>query len=330
MNRISEKNTQWFFILLILFWLTLVVWASGLFTFVSPQFSEYTLKIISDSSNIEPVLSMIGTMLSTVLAIFFSISILVVQHAASRYTASILKWYRNDLRTWFVFSFYSVGLGLTIVAIYSQTNLYLVNITVITFAFSFLFLSTQFLHIVDIIDPRSIIKKAKQQSLIDIGKLPKRLETMVRKKRAGQKQDLTESPVFKEFLFEKDTGMLDFSKNKILQINDVILKACTRGELETAVEGLVALSEVAKKYIGVRSEYSFTNDYFMQYIYAQILSDTEIAFDNKNVELLNHIINTFAGIGLATTEIKGVFFRWATHTDGFDDGACSRYRKQSL
>lgn len=91
-----EGLGEHYFSLLILCWLTCFIWSSSFLAQLFPNLEGYILRVIFDASNVQSLLSMMGGVLATILAIFFSISIIVVQHAGSSYTASILAGYKSD------------------------------------------------------------------------------------------------------------------------------------------------------------------------------------------------------------------------------------------
>jgi len=246
--------------------------------------------------------------LGAILAIFFSISIIVVQHAASNYTASIIEGYKTDQKTWFVFFFYLISIALTVVSLQNKANHYLINLTVVTFAFSFLFLASQFLHIIDLINPTMIIENAKKQSLEEIEKIAPNLESILKKKKPMNdfERQLLKTQSYRSFVFHYDKTLLAPIKHKALQISDVIQKASLRKELETTVMGFNALSEIVRGYVDVRKDDIIPRDNFIQYIYEQLLTIFEIAIDNKDTSLMIETIKAFEEVGCSTTDITSI------------------------
>ena len=307
-RKIGGILRQHYFMLFLVALSLFFLWSS--LSLLSPNLENYTLKIISPSSDSVSLFSTMGAILATILGIFFSISIIVVQYAASNYTPSILEVYKRDYRTWFVFFYYLVNLAMTIFSLQYPTNVYLTNITVLIFFFSFLFLASQFVHIINLIDPRDIIKKAKQQGLKDMKLIPSRLESILEEERerarSSFEKSVAKSPIYSQFVFHREKNLVAISKKKVLQISDVILKASNRRELETCVVGLKALSEIVASYVTIRKDDSTTSDDFLQYVYGQLLAIFEIALDNKDTSLLIEIITAFEEIGSSTTDIKSI------------------------
>ena len=122
-----------------------------------------------------------GGIIATILAISFSIAILVIQHAASSYTASILEMYKRDYWTFAFFCYYVGGLVLTIVTLQFPTDVYLANMALITFLYSFSVLLLHFIHLIDLIDPRKIIEKAEKKCIEYITDIPSQIQSIMKK-----------------------------------------------------------------------------------------------------------------------------------------------------
>ncbi len=252
----------------------------------------YILKIVSDISNIQILLPAISAILATILAISFSISIVVVQNAASGYTPSILEMYKKDFRTLFFFFYYFVSLIFTVIAL-QLWDLYLVNMTIVMFFFSFLFLLLQFVHIIGLIDPRKIIEKAKKASIKSIKHIPSQIQSIIQHEKTSNKleKQITRTPMYAHFLLHNNLMLLALSKQKVLQISDVIMKSSSRREIETSIEGFNALGEIAKHYVNIRKDDPAIEDAFLQYIYDELLTIFSIALDNKDIALMQEVID---------------------------------------
>jgi len=249
-----------------------------------------------------------AAIVATILGIFFSISIIVVQHAASNYTPSILQVYKTDFRTWFVFSYYLAFLIFIIVPLQYPSNNYLATISIISFIFSFFFLASQFVHIINMIDPRYIIKKSKEQCLKELNSVPNRVRSIIYEKKPRNKieEELRKNAFYSHFIFHNTEELLVRSKKCVLQISDVILKASQRQEMETCIVGVKALSEIVTAYITIRKDDPTQEDKFLQNISIQLSAIFEIASENKDVPLMREIITTFEEIGCSTTRIKSI------------------------
>jgi len=265
----------------------------------------FTLRIVSSTSQAESFISMMSASLATITAILFSISILVIQHAASNYTASILEDYKKDLRTWFVyFFFFSLIFGSFILL--TEVNISSLNMGFVMLILSFAFLGSQFVHTVDMINPKKVIERAKDQSIRDIHATPSRAYSIVKKTKPRNEVEriMIQSPIYPQFVLHNDQTLLMRSRQKILQITDIVLKSSVRREIETCTAGFVALSEIARSYVSIRKEDTTQEDRFLQDIYDKLLSIPKIALDNQDLSLLQEIIKAFEKVGCSTAEIK--------------------------
>jgi hypothetical protein len=309
-GRLKRHHFSILFVLLSVF----LVWST--LSLISANLDIYTLKIVTHALD-NSVFSMIGTVLATILGIFFSISIIVVQHAASNYTPSILEIYKKDGKTWFFLVYYLVSLIITIVSLQYPQIFYLTNIMIILFIFSFLFLASQFVHIFNLIDPRELIEKTKRDSIDDIKDLPHKLKSVLKK--AKPKNKLEEkhfkSPLYEHFVFHNEKDLTTSIKTGVLQISDMVMKASKRGELETCTVGLKALSQMVDSYVAIRRDDPTPEDGFIQYVSNQIMGIFEVALENKDTLLLREAILAFEEIGCFTTDIKSIsIFDGPNHT----------------
>ena len=295
------------------FWLSLLLfsifflWCSNLLTLINPSLGKFILRIISNSSGIDTLLTTISAVLGTILAISFSISIVVIQNAASSYTASILEIYKKDFRTLFFFFYYFLSLMFAIIAL-QTLDLYIVNMTLVMFFFSFLFLLMHFYHIVNLIDPRTIIEKAKNKALKNINQIPSKIQRRIEHEKTTSEfeKQILEGPMYSHFLLHNDLTLLALSKQKVLQISDVILKASSRREIETSIKGFESLTEIALNYVNIRKDDPTSEDSFLVYIYNELLSISRVGFENKDISLMQEVIKTFEKIGCYTADIKSM------------------------
>jgi len=76
-----------------------------------------------------------------------------------------------------------------------------------------------------------------------------------------------ETPLYKQYLFHNEKELFKYSKQKILQIFDIIIKSNNKREIETSINGLRALSEISTNYVNIRKEDVTQKDEFLDYIY---------------------------------------------------------------
>jgi hypothetical protein len=259
--------------------------------------------------------SLIDTMLAslaTVIAIYFSISILAVQYAASNYTPSILEYYKRDVSSWITYLFLFVPLCISaymssqkasILLLNSGHSISLLDFSTVMLISSFPILALQFVHIFDLVNPKAIITIAEQQCVHDIRKVPSRLNVIIRHARPM----LAQLPFFGDFTFHQEQQrMLTTANNKILHIADIVYKSALKRETETYAFGLSALSEIAETYVSVRKDFWTPNDSFLERIYATLIDMSKAAFDNEDLSLLGEIVRGLERVGIAAIGIRAV------------------------
>jgi hypothetical protein len=251
-------------------------------------------------------LSSIAEILATVLAISFSIAIIVIQHAASSYTASILETYKRDVLTLVFFLYYVFSLVLTILAMQFSPDLNLANMALTTFLFSFPLLLLQFIHIIDLVDPRKIIEKAEKKCIAHIDSIPSKIQSMIKSKKPTNEIDkfLVKTPLYRQFIFQSEYTLQEPIRKQVLLINDIINKAISRREIETSIIGFNALSKIVKSYVAIRKEDIVSDDRFIEYVYNQLVSVFTIGLDNKDTALMQEILHAIEDIGRTTTNLK--------------------------
>ena len=304
--RIWTRVGKYYLWLSLLLFVILFLFASNLLSVLTPGLDRFALRVVSSTSDIGTLISAMSAILATILAISFSISIVVIQNAASNYTASILDMYKKDRGTLLFFFYYVFSLIFCVVALECQ-DLYVINMAIVLFFFAFLFLFFQFLHIIDLIDPRNIIHKAKKESVKSIKNIPSRIKsTMEQDKNDESTKKMASSEMYPHFLLHYDKSLLSLSKHKVLQISDVILKASSRREIETSIKGFEALADITACYVEIRKDDPTVEDSFLQYIYDELLSIFQVGIDNKDIALMQEAIRTFENIGCSTLNIQSI------------------------
>ena len=292
--------------LVISLYILCLFWSSSLLSAINPSLDVYTLRLIWNATSVQTILSSIGAILATILAISFSIAIIVIQHAASNYTASIIESYKRDGFTALFFSYYVGALILSIMALQFPNDLYIVNITLVTFIFSFFILGLHFIHIINLIDPRNIIERAEKHCIKYIKSIPSQVKSIIKKKKPSTtyERSIVNTPLYRQFVFDNDSTLQEPIKKHVLLINDVINKAVSRREIETSIKGFQAITKITKNYIILRKDDFTAEDKFLEYINAQLLSAFSLGLDNKDTALMQEVLHAFLEIGRLTTELQ--------------------------
>ena len=300
------------------FWIVVIVslavalYSSGIFNLKLDKLAGLT--IIGTAFTGESLIDTILASLATIIAIYFSISILAVQNAASNYTASILEYYKEDRKSWVTYLYLVTGLCLcgfmlnqeeSSVMLSSGQSISLLNVVTVLLITSFFVLALQFLHICDLVSPRTLISNARIVSLRDIKNTPSRVSVIQKKTKMTGFEKLAPTKFFKEFVFhQNEATVLKITHEKLLQIIDIVNKCAMKRETETYLTGLSAIAEIADSYVSIRETDPTSDDKFLQEIYEKLIGVSRIAFDNNDTPLLQEIMRTFGRVGISTTKIK--------------------------
>lgn len=292
-----------------LFWILLGLLMLSILSIFSPfsqaNLANYIIPKIAEVS-VSAFLTTNATFIATILAIFFSISLFTIQHAANNYTPSLLGDFKTDKKTWFVFLLFSASVVFNLFSLIFNWSLRSVCISIVLLGFCFIFLGFQFIHTINLIDPLEVIKRIKDKAIKNITRFPKKLQKSIKgvKTRNEFKQSFVKSELYKEVWFHGNESLHEENKKYILQLTDIIQKSTLQREYETCVAGFNAIADIAEEYISIRQNDVTPEDKFLQHIYEKLEAISEIAFRNEDVSLLQEIIKAFEKIGCATTKIE--------------------------
>ena len=176
----------------------------------------------------------IVTSLAAILAIVFAISLIAIQHAADKYTPSILERYKNDKKIIMIYVLFSIGIVFGILALWFGWT-YIGAFT----AFSLLvicliFLYFQFRAVVDFVNPLKLIKTLKKETLNElIDKLKRGTLNEKWKKICKRNRKKIENDHIK-----RNCGIL----------KEIAIKSIRRYEDNTCIESVKALKEIVEEY----------------------------------------------------------------------------------
>ncbi|MCD4713095.1 MAG: DUF2254 domain-containing protein [Clostridiales bacterium] len=292
-----------------LFWILLSLLMLSILSIFSPfsqaNLANYIIPKIAEVS-VSAFLTTNATFIATILAIFFSISLFTIQHAANNYTPSLLGDFKTDKKTWFVFFLFSASVVFNLLSLIFNWSLRSVCTSIVLLGFCFIFLGFQFIHTINLIDPLEVIKRIKDKAIKNITRFPKKLQKSIKavKTRNEFEQSFVKSELYKEVWFHGNESLHEENKKYILQLTDIIQKSTLQREYETCVAGFNAIADIAEEYISIRQNDVTPEDKFLQHIYEKLEAISEIAFRNEDVSLLQEIIKAFEKIGCATTKIE--------------------------
>lgn len=314
LHRALEQVSPHLYWIVAVLAVAMAIFASGLISLVFRGTLNFS--VVSTAMVGESLLLAIIACLATIIPIVFSVSTLVIQHAAGNYTASLLEDYKKDPRTLFFYGFLAFGLlftcfaliiGWSVVVLSTQDTISLLNAAFSILVFSFVLLPFQLAHVTDLINPLFMIRKAKQDCIKATLSTPAEVSVIVRKakKQSEIERRMAETPLYWESVFHSyQASLFMIPRQKVLQIMDIVFKCAVKREAETYNLGFEAISEIARAYVSIRKEDSTQEDEFLQYVYDKLLSIPKMAFDTGDVALLHSVVMALENVGRASAEIK--------------------------
>jgi len=296
-----------------LFWILLSLLLLSILSIFSPS-SQLNLISYIPSADYQVAgnnsfFSIVTTSLAAILAIIFSISLVTIQHAASKYSPSILEYYRRDkpiIVTYLIFIISIIFSALSLVVDWHSWNSRAIAVSFILMVFCLFLVLFQFWRLTYMVDPIALIKKIRSRTVRNIIQLPKKIQKSVKgvKTQNEFEQPLVKSELYKEFKFHSDESLHEKNKKYILQLMDIIQKSILWREYESCVTGLNAIVDIVKEYVAIRQKDSTPDDEFLQYIYEKLKDISKMALKNEDAFLLREILKAFEKIGCITAEIE--------------------------
>lgn len=303
-----QKMKNWF--KFNLFWILLGLLIVSILSIFSP-FSQLNIANYAHSlgylevNNRTTFFSTVATSLAAILAIIFSISLVTIQHAASKYSPSILQYYKQDKPIIATYLIFIVSIAFAILSLSLDLGVRAIIISLILLIYCLFLVLFQFWRLTDMVDPVKLIKKIRDKAIKNMTRLPKELQRSIKgvKARNEFEQNLIESELYKRVRFHSDESLHEENKKYLLQLTDIIQKSTLQREYETCVAGFDAIADIVKEYVSVRQKDYTPDDKFLQHIYETLEAISKIAFRNDDVSLLQEVTKAFETIGCATTEI---------------------------
>ena len=317
MGRIREAVSRYVYWSGAVLAVIVTILASGLPSLLSQR--TLSLHVISTSLVGESLILSIVAFLAAVIPIVFSVSSLAIQHAASNYTPSVLEKYKKDRKTWFFYAFVSSGVLLSAIMLITgssvillatgttTTTISLLNSSFALLASSLFLLPLQLFHVVDLIDPKFMVARAKEDCVRSILSTPAKVSSILKKAQHGNdlERTMAKMPFYSEFAFQQNQDeLLVVAREEVLQIMDIAFKSAQKREAESYRDAFQAICEIARAYVSIRKQYGVGEDKFLLYAYNKLISMRKMALDVGDETLLTGIITTLGAIGSAAAEIK--------------------------
>ena len=145
-----------------------------------------------ENINFQNILIALATIFATILALVFTLSLIPIQNAASMWTFSILKIYREDKTNYIIFLFFSIAILIFVLfAIFEQGLNKALIFSIILFFIGFIFdnLKIHYIHTISLIDPQSILEKIKIEAFKTIDGFDKIVNSINKQNKNITKQE---------------------------------------------------------------------------------------------------------------------------------------------
>lgn len=201
----------------------------------------------------------IGGLIGTILALVLTLSIIPIQHAADNFTQSIIRLYREDRLSRYVFTGLSIFCIASFLMIFVKDiicdKVILLIIGFLIVAFSFDLLRFYHRHIIDLLGTDIGITKLCNRTKQKITWFQKRVSFLAKIKSIcltkEEKKSMTQSKI-EAVLYTSSSQMINNFKSLIDEMAEIALKAVTRNEIYRAQLALFSLCDIACHYATTR------------------------------------------------------------------------------
>ncbi|MCV0410770.1 DUF2254 family protein [Nitrosopumilus sp.] len=243
---------------------------------------------------------------SALVAIVFAISILVIQHAASNYTPTVLNNFKNDKIFWFTLSYGIFTIMILSTSLVFEWKILLLNLFL--FLNNIGLLAVFFIYTFKKINPISIVNEIQDKIVNEFTNVHKKIDEL---KTEYSKKDTTGKYGRANQLFPEITSHSVLTNNPTLLPNiityeltlrQIILESVKKGDYDTSRAGLNVYSVVLANYLNIIPNYSWHGDQFITKILEKIKTYSIDGFQTTNIILLEDIISTLQKCGVVFAE----------------------------
>jgi len=267
-----------------------------------------TLNLLSFDLNQQDyglLLSTSATIIGTILAVSFSILILGLQHALSRYAPSILRYFMLERVTLTCFVILSFSTVICIFGLIFPWKAFMVPLTLFLLPYCFIVLGYYYysksktsttLAIFDKlrIDGQKFIKNKLENVLIE------RIRNSSRKSRSAQANQIHRGTLrLMVATLLNDTDILRPLHQTLEEMIGLIHNCLNSDDYQSVKYGLDTICDLIRYYIHKRKENP--PDTLIQSLYSQIEAITTIAIEKNNSYVLKNIVRMYEEIGVLGT-----------------------------
>ena len=266
----------------------------------------------------------IGGLIGTILALVLTLSIIPIQHAADNLTQSIIRLYREDRLSRYIFSILSIFCLVSFLMVFAKNaglnKTILLILEFLIVAFSLDLLRFYHRHIINLLETDKGINKLRDRIKQKISWCQKKISFLARVKciflTKEQKKGLTRSKI-ESILYANSSHMVYTFRVLADELAEITLKAVARNEVYRAQLAIFALSDVACHYVTIRKDnliiYNESNSFGVKgsdidklltpiYEHYKDISRSAVAFRNETNSL--HSIKALSQIAIHLTKLN--------------------------
>jgi len=252
------------------------------------------------------LLSTSATIIGTILAVSFSILILGLQHALSKYAPSLLRYFMIERTTITCFVILSFSAIICLFGLIFPWKDFMVPLSLFLLSYSFVILGYYYYNKSKTSTTLSIFKKLKidGQKFIK-NKLEKRIRTEIeilsrnpQLLRIHESQRSMHLKIITTALLN-DTNILQPIQENLEEMIGLVHNCLHNNDYQSVKYGLHTICQVIRYYMDKRREHP--PDKLIESLYAQIETVTVIAIEKNNPYVLRNIVKTYEQIGVFGT-----------------------------
>lgn len=259
--------------------------------------------LTQDFSNFFGVLvSTIGT----IVAIFFSLILIPLNHIASRYSPKFLKFLRHDsfFLIAFCFSFLILAYDLIFLLIGSTTLI--AWAASLLFLFELLIVGLSVRHVIKLSDPYySILLPSHKQIVKEFSKaIPRFHKVCIKQTRDIYKKSGVSKDSLDVCRFQIDKRITNYIQENLIPIREVALKAIRDLDLEQARNAIQVMMSITVNYLVARKEYSSEDDPLLYFLFTEFKLIARAGSNELKLSLHPFLVDCWREIGIRAAAVN--------------------------
>ena len=244
----------------------------------------------------ESILTSISGTVGTVMAIEFSLLLLVVERIVSKSSPRFLNYIlRNNV--FIVTTVYSIFVILFCLLPFQSTYINKPQIALSAFSVSLV------LFVISLIEAMHLMNLKKSILTPEAKSIKRWIKKELRKIEESQAKEYAN---LKGKVFSIPDTFEDGLENRLLPIRDIIIRSISDNNIQEATDGIVAFTDVVLGYLHCRTNFLIQNDRFMYFVYSEYQNIASIALKTGYLHLRIHpiLINSLGIISENALKIK--------------------------